>query len=581
MDAISLNLTELIIWLGALIVVLSAMGRFNNPQIMLVESTNKSWIDHLRDSLRMRPITQNQLLIPTRANTTIFRYRLYQLMYALIAMLTYFVMLIPEILNQVQQIIMWFAPEGMPRIVEAGPLVLAAFVILILPNVPPFRWADIKVRSLLYERAMIPAQQLRELHRLKMAEYEPSDEIRSKVQELAAADGFDKNDIVYNSSCPTTQSLWSKCSILIEQIKQWETDDLYKTAFAVLRESDSELRSVDAVKNGYYNLTPDARVCFSELRLIAGEKNVELENREAEFRKNCRTLLHKIYSLLAGVSLHSHYSDRDRVQKFGKLGFKLYTQAAGPLPNSNDMLILSLIMCTILVMPLAYKLGVIKAVMIGLIMLSAVLTPIILAHVCPNISGRNQRNKADIEPKQYIPNVIYPLLSASLAALLGFIIFFTGGQFIEASGYCNFTGVERYTNCSYPWSFIHAGIAFFLALRFSTGEYPDIKRLKGSHKYRQWGSFMDAIICSLGLILIAVLFVIPQLQALRGTVIEPVSYFNIVLRVGLVAFVLGFIVPTWYRAQKSLLGIDRRENQNKRDEFIKQLHTIRNGVQHN
>ncbi|MCK5667368.1 MAG: hypothetical protein KAI17_27965, partial [Thiotrichaceae bacterium] len=342
---------------------------------------------------------------------------------------------------------------------------------------------------------------------------------------------------------------------MIEQIKIWEADDHYKTAFATLKESETEARSVDAVKDIYRNIVVDARVYFSDLRLHNNEKTTELEQREMELRNNCKILLEKVYALLACVSLHSHYSDRERIFKFDKLGFKLISEN-GPIPNSNDLLYLAIIMGIVLVLPLAYKLGLVKAIMIGTIMFSAVLTPIILAHLCPKICGSN----ADNEHNQYhyLPNIKFPLLAGIMAAFLGFMIFFIGGQFLEPSNFCSYTGYEQYTNCSYPWGFIHAGIAIILAIRLNTGAYPDVKKLQGFQKYRLWGNFKDAIICLLLLLLITIFLVIPQLEALRGNTIDNIEYFKMVLRISLMGFVLGFIVPTWYRAQNRSVKVERR-----------------------
>ncbi|RDH80703.1 MAG: hypothetical protein DIZ80_16890 [endosymbiont of Galathealinum brachiosum] len=564
----------LILLLGALVVLLSAMYRFNNPHILQTQSTsdNLNWKDKLSQILSFNPGKHNLLLRPPRANTTAFRFRLYQFLYALLAMLIYLLVLLqPGISSQFQQIILWFVQEGLPDITNAGPLVIAAFVILILPNVPPFRWADIGIRSILYERALIPAQQLREINRLKRAPYNPQADLVEKVRNRAVEDNFHAVDVVYNSEFATTQSLWCKCLLLIENINYWEADDHYKTAFAVLKEPDSERRSVDVVKEIQQNLVADARVCLDKLRLNSGEKSEELTKRESEFRDNCRDLLRKIYSLLAGISLHSHYSDADRVKQFGKLGFKLEAEGISPLPNPNDMLILTIILCSFIVFPLAYKLGIVKAIMIGCIMFSAVLTPIVLARFCPRI--------CDFSLKQYGPNVVYPLLSGLIAAFIAFMTFYIGGLFLEPTGFCEYTGVERYTKCSYPWSFLHSGIAILLSIRLTTGEYPVITKLKGWQRYRQWGDLKDAVICAISLMLIAAFIVIPLLEPLRPDPIEGATFWAIVTRMGIVTFILGFIVPTWYRAQKSRYSEEnRRNNPDRRERFEQTLNTIRRGV---
>lgn len=572
---------DLIIWLGALIVFVAAMGRFNNPRLLIEESSldGKSWQHFLKDMLSWSPGRQSILLKPPRANTTAFRYRLYQSFYALIALLIYFLLLFqPDIRAELQEIISWFVQQGVPDIGNASPLVVSAFVIVIFPNVPPFRWGDTVIRTWLYDYALIPAQQLREVNRLKIAPYHPPQYLLDQVRELALAEGFDEADIHYNNQHPTTQSLWSKCMLLVEQLKTWEADDHYKTAFAVLREPDSEMRSADSVKEMRRNLMSDAQVLFNQLRASNGDKSDELIERENVFRTNCCVLLKKIYTVLAGISLHSHYSDNERIRQFGEYGFELEHESSGPLPDANDMLMLAIILCTIIVLPLAMKLGLIRALSIGTMMFSAVLAPVMLARFCPGLS--------DSTARRYCPNLIYPLFSALLAAALGFLIYVISSQFASTPGSCGI-GVERYLNCSYPWGIMHAGVALMLALRLTTGQYPDVNKLLGWRRYQQWGSFTDAIICAIGMILITAFIALPLLEILRPDRFQIVYlpstaseffFWRITLRMALAGFVLGFFVPTWYRAHKSPYGeANRRKNSKQRQRFEEDLKKIRQG----
>jgi len=574
--------TEFIVLLGALIVLMAAMSRFNNPRLLIDDSSldGKNWQRYLKDILSWSPGRQSILLKPPRANTTAFRYRLYQSCYAFIAILIYLLLLYqPEITAQLQVIIGWFV-EGTPDISRAQPLVVAAFVVLILPNIPPLRWGDTAIRTWLYERALIPAQQLREVNRLMMAPYDPPQKLLDRVHDLALAEGFEAGDVHYDGANPTTQSLWAKCLLMIEHIKVWEADDHYMTAFAALKEPDSDLRSVDAVKDMRHQLLGDALVCLGQLRTADSHKSDELIERENVFRANCCVLQKKIYTLMAGISLHSHYSDNERIRKFAEFGFELEPESAGPLPDANDMLMLVLILCGLIVMPLAFKLGLVRAAMIGAMVFSAVLSPVLLARFCPGL--------CDSATRRYCPNLVYPIASGLLAALLGFMIFLAAGLFTPPSPSCG-AGVERYLSCSYPWGIMHAGIALLIAVRLSGGQYPDVRRLSGWRRYRQWGSFTDAVICGLGAALIAAYIALPLLEILRPdrfalvywpTSVEELFFWRITLRMALVGFVLGFFVPTWYRAHKSPYGAgNRRMNPQKRERFARELETInRSGI---
>jgi hypothetical protein len=579
MNSLATHMPELIVLLGAVIVFLVAMSRFNNPRLLIEESSldGGNWQRYLKDILSWSPGKQSILLKPPRANTTAFRYRLYQFCYALIAILIYLLLVYqPDIRAQMNQVIGWFVAEGTPDITRAQPLVVAAFVVLILPNVPPLRWGDTAIRTWLYDRALIPAQQLREVNRLKIAPYHPPQFLQDRVLDLALAEGFDAADVSYDSETPTTQSLWAKCLLLIEQIRIWEADDHYMTAFAVLRDPDSDMRSADAIKEMRRQLMSDALVCLAELRAADGEKNEELIERENVFRTNCSVFLKKIYTVLAGISLHSHYSDNERIRKFGEFGFELEPEPSGPLPDANDTLMLVIILCGIIVIPLAFRLGVARASMIGAIAFSAVMSPVLLARFFPGLSDRATRS--------YCPNLLYPIASGLLAASLGLLIFLAGDHFAPPSPECG-GGIERYLNCSYPWGILHAGMALLLAIRLSVGSYPNVRKLAGWRRYRQWGSFIDAAFCAVGAALIAALIALPLLESLRPdrfrlvylpTSPEELFFWRITLRMALLGFVVGFVVPTWYRAHRSPYGAgDRRMDPKKRERFKQELDALR------
>ena len=129
MGSLILNSAELANYLGALVVLIAAMCRFNKPQILLPESSenNLNWLYYLKQSLRWNLGKQNLLLRPPRANTTAFRFRLHQFAYALLGLLIYLLMLFePSIRSQFQDVIGWFVQKGLPDITKADPLIIAA-----------------------------------------------------------------------------------------------------------------------------------------------------------------------------------------------------------------------------------------------------------------------------------------------------------------------------------------------------------------------------------------------------------------------------------------------------------------------
>ena len=72
-------------------------------------------------------------------------------------------------------------------------------------------------------------------NRLKHAPYHVDLSTLERVRSKLEAEGFQRRDLIYEDS-PTTGSLWTKTSVLIEHLLKWQGEDKYKTAFAVLKE---------------------------------------------------------------------------------------------------------------------------------------------------------------------------------------------------------------------------------------------------------------------------------------------------------------------------------------------------------
>lgn len=134
---------EFIKWVGTFGVLYCAMSPFNNRRLLQAKASDQhsNWLEHLKRILSWKRGHTNLLLRPSRSNTTVFRYKLQQLLYAFLVVLVYLLLLQQDTPKQAQEIISWFPADDIP-ILHAGPLLIAAFVILIVPNLPPSHWAD-------------------------------------------------------------------------------------------------------------------------------------------------------------------------------------------------------------------------------------------------------------------------------------------------------------------------------------------------------------------------------------------------------------------------------------------------------
>ena len=530
-------------WIGVLFVLAIFLWRFNMvPTAPAQPDANAGFGAKLLQWFWAEKRAAADLFQPPRANTTLFKFRLYQFAYALLGLATYLALLkIPALWTELQGIIKWVDPSlVIPE--HVGPVVLAFIIAVVLPMIPPFSVWDAAIRFMLYERAAIPAQQLRERNRLKKAPYRANAEDLANVRNNLAADGFDPADIAYDAQNPSTCSLWAKAALLMEGMGHWEARNKYETAFAILKERDGVTSSVAAVREKYEALQGDAKACLEALREAPNEP--ESAAREEVFRQNCKALLNQIYDLLSRVSLHAHYSERERVREMNQLGLGLKLDWGGPVPGTNDLVWLAMILGLLQVLPLSGYVGLGKAIVIGGTMFFTVLTPLVLVSRYPNLAAKAENG---------LPTITFPVLSAAIAMLLGMVIS-VGYRAILTGSVAD--SWNSYLEKSAPWSWLLGLVAVLIAWRMQAGTYPDNTQLQGITRYRLWGSLRDAAIFGVSVAALMLLVVLPMLQASP----DAAGYWRRLLSPVLVATAVGFIVPTWYRAHTRRKTSDRRKS---------------------
>lgn len=129
---------------------------------------------------------------------------------------------VPGLAEQVQVILNWIVknvdgPDTPVLVENAGPVVLAFFVTVVLPRMPVLSTAERAIRRSLYELALIPAQQLSERNRLKKAPYMVEPEVLEAVRKKLEAEGFDRANLAYEAT-PSVRSMWTKTSLLMAHL---------------------------------------------------------------------------------------------------------------------------------------------------------------------------------------------------------------------------------------------------------------------------------------------------------------------------------------------------------------------------
>jgi hypothetical protein len=522
---------------GLSIIFFYALSRFNTPPPLLPAASdeNAKLATTIRQWFQLREPSVPLVYPPPRANTTAFKFWLYRHMYAFIGVGIYLLASqVPGVREPIPQLISLFGHDQLPQLDLTNGLVLAVLLVA-LSRMPPLNGVDAALRRVLYERACIPAKQLEFQYSLYGADYHPDTRLLQKIRKTLEADGFNPLDIVYDPNA-TTRSLWTKTSLLIEQLQTWSTDDHYTTALAILREPGSEKLTVERVREAYEALKGDARTCLAALRNAPGVEETQL--RDVRFRQECKMLLEAIYCLLARIALRSHYSFNDATAAVRKAGFHIQTSTA-PLPNKNDLVALVLLLFLVTTIPLGYRVGFGRAAMITIVYLLSILTPIYLAAEWPNLLRRTPGK---------LPPIAFPLVTGLIAAALGFVVTVVGNTLLLPTALCGDTpawlcSLNRWTHQTHPWTILILAFSAALSILMMVRRYPGEKELQGFGRYRQWASLSDALLLAGWVLGVMLLYVWPRLAQLN-----PEQYdWTTLMRPVITAFFIGLVVPTWYR----------------------------------
>jgi hypothetical protein len=545
---------------GFAIIFFYAMSQFNKvpPAGHNASEPGTSLPATVRQWFQLKERTAPLISPPLRANTTAFKYWLYRLAYASIWLATFTVIMrVPGVKDSIPSIVdlVTTSTLNITELDLANGLAVA-FLMILLTRIPPLRGADATIRYAMYERASIPAQQLGFQYQLRGAAYIPDADIAAATRKSLCADGFGSESLELDPE-PTTRSLWLKTCILMRYVESWGKRDRYNTALSLLREPRSDTLSVDRVRETYEALKSDARVCLRELKHKPDDEATRL--REEQFRRDTKSMLESIYSLLTHVALRSHHSYHDAIEAVRKIGFDVEGSVA-PLPDKNDVVAMAVMLFWVTTVPLAYRLGFGRALTITGVYLLALLTPIYLASECPQLLKTKREG---------MPPLAFPLVAGAIAGFLTAIVSIAIAA-ICPGGECAplwsiDAGIDKLLHHTYPWSLMVCFLTIVLAALMLIGEYPDEKKLKGLARYQRWGSLRDALVLSLGAFGFMALYVIPELNHLTPAQF-PEKYFwlapGLIMRPVATSFLIGLVIPTWYRGNTLRIRDEGRRHLN-------------------
>jgi putative flippase GtrA len=293
--------------IGAVFVLISASSRFNTPP------TNRS-------------------------STTALRYHTASLCYLLLGMALYFGLLcFPPIVEGVSKELGYFyeTARSLEKI-STAPLI-ALLLTVLLPKVPLLAEADDWVREHLQKMAAIPHEARRLAADLRKLRYSVSPSLQAQVMQRLAGQGFQADDVRFEES-PDLKHVWTKTSALMIQLEEWEGDRKFGGFVA------RHAVELGDLKRRWNQLAPKIRLLYGIAPGDAGASGDRLVLLvQGELAEQSAELLTGIYNLISRGLLQCGTTNGARIMSLAALGFDLRTMNAKPKLTVDHFMTLSLV----------------------------------------------------------------------------------------------------------------------------------------------------------------------------------------------------------------------------------------------
>lgn len=485
-----------------------------------------------------------------RASTTAGRYHTSALAYLGVSLLSYW------LFTRYPQLLVYVKPaEGAPidlpsdQTQTSSAVVVAMLLSALLPKIPVLAHLDCKLRAFLQDLAEIPMEAIRLSKLIRRARFNPYEQAREAIRSGLLSRGFDVEDIVFDTGddrrAHSPHALWVRVTALKLGIESWE-DQRGFAGFIQRRREEYK-----ALERRYEQITEVAKNCFSLLRAAhAGDACAPLADAVGKFRANFvdqAEELAKDLSLFAahGV-LQCQLTHGTRCQALKAMGFE-----PPPPPETtpsglsvNRVLTLFVILVPLLLINFIIFQPHDTGRQGRLVMVTMIGTIDTLAVVCalyPKGQWEFFRRGED-STRPMAGYVISGLAAVALAIpinlafktliLLGET---TGDTWALALAWNHF--VER----SYPWMLMAFTSAVTTA--FMADNQPS-RRLSARHL--RWLEGIGQAVVSI----LAAILVLWWLRDIRPEGDLP-NTFGVLRNAVIAGFVLGFLVPSWYRRATS------------------------------
>lgn len=489
------------LWIGGLFVLVSTADRFNTPH------TNRS-------------------------STTILRFYMAAICYMAVGLVSYlFLVKAPRLIN-----ILGDDTTNQLGTYLSQPMLVALFLTVLLPKIPVLSDADEWIRTQLQKMGSIPYEARRLSAELRRSEFQVPLQRQVEIRKKMLDEGFSPDDVRFEDG-QSLEYLWTKISVLIFQLEEWESDRRFVSFMARFTPE------FDDIKAKYRRLSRKAKSCFRLARNLsleggtarADEMVLQYQN---DFMEQCTELFRGICDFISRGLLQCGPTYGARAAKLTSLGF--HVQLARPRLTLNQLMLVF---------------GVVGITMLGgfvlipqpgdprfnellarAVMISVVYSIAVTCAVYP----KERWHFARRDPNDVRPIAFY-FVAGIMAALIGLVVSF----FFNSLIFGNLEKALQRMAISYPWVTISFVTAFVTAWLLDDRPTEEISRTR--LRWLEAIGQATALAVAASLVHFWISELVREYQGAPASAYTPSAMIVVMLRSAAVGLVIGYFVPTWYR----------------------------------
>jgi hypothetical protein len=504
------NQEGLALVLGAVLVAIYAFDRFNRP------TTNRS-------------------------STTPVNYFSGATVYAAISLAAFLV------LSQYKNAIVHLLGENsLPEYVSSLPPALVAALVLtvFLEKIPQIAVLDTHLRERLQYMARIPHEVRRISSCLQSARFVAPEEMLRRVRRKLADSGIDENDFQSGNS-ESFRLQWMKAAVLLEHMKDWETQRRYSAFMAVFAPDFQTLQE------SHRRLTQKVIDCKPDASGSAKETELYTKLRK-HFQEDLDGLLQSICDFIARGMLRCHFTENARHDELRMMGFKERRQGKSFTPHQVANLFL--IIASVLWLGIEFSGSSKRSFVHQLAMVAMVATTYCVA-VLSAVYFMRRLGPESVKASGERHTAFY-LLAGLVAAGLGFVISLAFRYAMH--GFDLGKALEQ-AAIRYPWGLLTFATAAAIAFNIDNGS----NRFGNMQRWVEAG--IQALVMAIAAYLAYAWLLELDPQRMQRAAL---NWQMLVFLSAVNGFLLGYLVPTWYRGTLARANRGRRDSDTPRLEAV-------------